>query len=203
MLPRRPGPSSTVSGRPVSTTGSPGLTPDVSSYTWIVVFSLRIRMTSPMSCSLPTNITSYIRGRSPVAVITGPATRRISPMPLAFTSVFAPNATLPTSFEQIDTDGPPDLRPEVLGFRGADRDDHGPWDGLQPSPHRVAQPLVVAGVQHQDPDVGIVEHLGDLGFEVLLRRGRGLAHSDELEPLHEVVSTHRSELHLTPPAGSG
>src|SRR5438445_70644 len=34
MLPRRPGPNSTTSGPPVSTTASPGRMPLVSSYTW-------------------------------------------------------------------------------------------------------------------------------------------------------------------------
>src|SRR3990170_2715555 len=95
MFPRRPGPSSTVSGCPVSTTGSPGRTPDVSSYTWIVHFSLVIRMTSPMSCSAPTSMTSYIRGIRPVAVTTGPATRVIAPTPFAFVSVLALAATRP------------------------------------------------------------------------------------------------------------
>src|SRR5207247_1292531 len=46
----------------------------------MIVFSPTIWMTSPSSCSSPTNWTSYIRGRSPVAVTTGPATRKISPV---------------------------------------------------------------------------------------------------------------------------
>src|SRR3989454_1570609 len=53
--------------------------PLVSSYTWMIVFSPTIWMTSPRSCSSPTNCTSYMRGRRPVAVTTGPATRKISP----------------------------------------------------------------------------------------------------------------------------
>src|SRR5206468_2247591 len=73
MLPRSPGPSSTTRGAPVSRTASPGFTPLVSSYTWMTVLSPMIWMTSPRSCSSPTNWTSYIRGRSPVAVTTGPA----------------------------------------------------------------------------------------------------------------------------------
>src|SRR5881296_751583 len=79
MLPRRPGPSSTTRGPPVSRTASPGRTPLVSSYTWMTVFSPTTWMTSPSSCSSPTNWTSYMRGRRPVAVTTGPATRKISP----------------------------------------------------------------------------------------------------------------------------
>jgi len=75
MDPSKPGPSSTFSGCAVSITGSPGLIPEVSSYTWIVVRSPWIRITSPMSSSLLTSITSYILGWSPVAVTTGPATR--------------------------------------------------------------------------------------------------------------------------------
>src|SRR5437879_6053227 len=61
----------------------------------MIVFSPMIWMTSPSSCSSPTNWTSYIRGRSPVAVTTGPATRKISPVPfpatrfsLCFTAMF-------------------------------------------------------------------------------------------------------------------
>src|SRR6267378_1649342 len=85
MLPRSPGPSSTTSGAPVSMTTSPGLMPLVSSYTWMIVLSPMIWMTSPRSCSSPTNWTSYMRGRSPVAVTTGPATRKISPVPFPAT----------------------------------------------------------------------------------------------------------------------
>src|SRR5205809_1207961 len=95
MLPRSPGPSSTTRGAPESRTASPGFTPLVSSYTWMTVLSPMIWMTSPRSCSSPTNWTSYIRGRSPVAVTTGPATRKISPVPfpatrfsLCFTAMF-------------------------------------------------------------------------------------------------------------------
>src|SRR6266566_1329078 len=82
MFPRSPGPSSTVRGLPVSATGSPGRMPDVSSYTWTTVLSPRIWMTSPISCSVPTSTTSYMRGRSPIAVTTGPATRSMAPVPL-------------------------------------------------------------------------------------------------------------------------
>src|SRR2546427_609065 len=70
MFPSSPGPNSTVNGLPVSATGSPGRMPEVSSYTWTTVFSPRIWMTSPMSCSVPTSTTSYIRGFRPMAVTT-------------------------------------------------------------------------------------------------------------------------------------
>src|SRR5437867_2888073 len=99
MLPRRPGPSSTTRGAPVSSTGSPGRTPLVSSYTWMIVLSPAILMTSPNSRSFPTNWTSYIRGRRPIAVTTGPATRKISPAPFApaslVTAFIASSVTLP------------------------------------------------------------------------------------------------------------
>ncbi len=49
-----PGPRSTDSGSPVFSTGSPGLTPEVSSYTWMVVMSPSISMTSPIRPSSPT-----------------------------------------------------------------------------------------------------------------------------------------------------
>src|SRR3990170_7476683 len=201
MFPRSPGPSSTVRGRPVSTTGSPGRTPDVSSYTWIVVLSPVILMTSPMSCSAPTRTTSYILGERPAAVMTGPATRVISPTPLAFTSAFPVVATPPTSFEQVDSDGPPNLRPQVLRLRGPDRDDDGPGHGLKAAPHRVAQLLVVARVEDEDPDLRVREHLGDLRLNVVLRRARRLPDPHELEPLDEVVPAHGRELHVTPPGG--
>src|SRR6266511_121170 len=96
MFPRSPGPSSTVSGLPVSATGSPGRMPDVSSYTWTTVLSPRIWMTSPMSCSVPTSTTSYMRGRSPIAVTTGPATRSMAPAPLMSSRApLVPAATTP------------------------------------------------------------------------------------------------------------
>src|SRR5438128_6620214 len=95
MFPSSPGPNSTVSGLPVSATGSPGRMPDVSSYTWTTVFSPRIWMTSPLSCSVPTSITSYMRGFTPMAVTTGPATRWIVPVPLISVVTFALAATSP------------------------------------------------------------------------------------------------------------
>src|SRR5881628_1965651 len=95
MFPSNPGPNSTVSGLPVSATGSPGRIPEVSSYTWTTVFSPRIWMTSPMSCSVPTSMTSYMRGFTPMAVTTGPATRWIVPVPLISVVTFALAATSP------------------------------------------------------------------------------------------------------------
>src|SRR6266487_312550 len=104
MFPRSPGPSSTVSGLPVSATGSPGRMPDVSSYTWTTVLSPRIWMTSPMSCSVPTSMTSYMRGRRPIAVTTGPATRSIVPVPLM--SSRAPFALAATSPPHLNRSTP-------------------------------------------------------------------------------------------------
>src|SRR5437867_5602112 len=54
-------------------------------------------MTSPMSCSVPTSMTSYMRGFRPTAVTTGPATRWIVPVPLISVVSFARAATSPTS----------------------------------------------------------------------------------------------------------
>src|SRR3990170_1648323 len=203
MCPRSPGPSSTVRGRPVSITGSPGRTPEVSSYTWMTVLSPAILMTSPMSCSVPTNTTSYIRGWSPVAVTTGPATRKISPVPFAFVSVFTLVAIVATSLEQINANGPSDLGAQVLRFLRAHRDDDRPGDRLETAPHRVAQLRVVARLEDEDAHLGVLEHRGDLPLEVLHRRRGGLPHPDELEPLHEVVPAHGGEFHLTPPGDSG
>src|SRR6266571_5097677 len=162
MLPRRPGPSSTVSGLPVSATGSPGRMPDVSSYTWTTVLSPRIWMTSPMSCSVPTSTTSYMRGRSPIAVTTGPATRSMAPVPLMSSRApLVPAATPTTSLEQIDADRPFHLRPEVLVFRRADPDDDRARHGLEPPPHRMAQGFHVRGVEDEDPDLRVVQELSE------------------------------------------
>src|SRR6267143_6156999 len=55
----------------------------------MTVLSPMIWITSPSSCSSPTYCTSYMRGLSPVAVTTGPATRKISPVPFAATPLSA------------------------------------------------------------------------------------------------------------------
>src|SRR5947209_2755740 len=198
MFPRRPGPSSTVSGRPVSPTGSPGRRPDVSSYTWMTVFSPRTWMTSPMSCSSPTSITSYMRGRRPIAVTTGPATRWIAPVSLTSAFVaFARAASSPTSLEQVHADRPPHLRPEVFVLRRADRDDDRASDRLEPSPHRVAQSLHVRGAQDQDTHRRILEDLCDLLLGGLLRARDRASHADELEPLDEIVPADRGDLQIS------
>src|SRR3989442_15472938 len=135
MFPSNPGPNWTVSGWQVSATGSPGRIPEVSSYTWTTVFSPRIWMTSPISCSVPTSMTSYIRGFTPMAVTTGPATRWIVPVPLISVVAFALAARLPTSLEEIHADRPLDLRPQVFILRRADRDYDRSRDGLEPPAH--------------------------------------------------------------------
>src|SRR2546427_452465 len=117
MLPRRPGPSSTTRGPPVSRTASPGRTPLVSSYTWMTVFSPTTWMTSPSSCSSPTNWTSYMRGRRPVAVTTGPATRKISPAALpaaAFSFPFiAMLVSAPSGIQSLVQVDPEEVRDDV------------------------------------------------------------------------------------------
>src|SRR6266571_2493734 len=203
MFPSSPGPNSTVSGLPVSATGSPGRMPDVSSYTWTTVFSPRIWMTSPMSCSVPTSTTSYMRGFSPIAVTTGPATRWIVPLPLISVVTFALAARLPTSLEQVHADRSLDLRPQVFVLRRADRNHDRPRDGLEPASHRVAQALHVRGVQDQDAHLGIVEDRRDLLLDFLPRARDRASHADQLETLNEVVPAHRCDLHLTPPTGRG
>src|SRR2546426_997758 len=135
--------------------------PDVSSYTWTTVFSPRIWMTSPMSCSVPTSTTSYMRGFSPIAVTTGPATRWIVPLPLISVVTFALAATLPTSLEQVHADRSLHLRPQVFVLCRADRNHDRPRDGLEPASHRVAQALHVRGIQDQDAHLGIVEDRRD------------------------------------------
>ncbi|OMH79119.1 hypothetical protein AX774_g7483 [Zancudomyces culisetae] len=60
MFPHNPGPSSTESGLPDPTTGSPTFSPAVSSYTWIVTLSPSILITSPTTISCPTFTNSYI-----------------------------------------------------------------------------------------------------------------------------------------------
>src|SRR3989441_3040601 len=203
MFPSRPGPNSTVSGLPVSATGSPGRIPEVSSYTWTTVFSPRIWMTSPMSCSVPTSTTSYMRGFSPMAVTTGPATRWIVPVPLISVVTFALAATSPTSLEQVHADRSLHLRPQVFVLRRADRDHDRPRDGLEPPSHRVPQALHVCGVQHQDAYLGVVDDRRDLLLDFLPPARDTASHADQLETLNEVVPAHRSDLHLTPPRALG
>src|SRR2546425_2523662 len=170
----------------------------------MTVFSPRIWMTSPMSCSSPTSTTSYMRGRRPIAVTTGPATRWIVPVSLTSAFVaFARAGMPPTSLEQAPAYPPPHLRPEVLVLRRTDRDDDGAGDRLEPSPHRMAQALHVRGAQDQDAHRGVLEDLGDLLLDRFLRARDGASHADELEPLDEIVPADRGNLHLTPPGALG
>uniref|UniRef100_A0A1I8J7Y4 UV radiation resistance-associated gene protein n=1 Tax=Macrostomum lignano TaxID=282301 RepID=A0A1I8J7Y4_9PLAT len=75
MEPIIPGPSSTDSGLPVLSTGSPTVTPDVSSYTWIVAMSTSRRIISPTRASLPTRTSSCIAEPAMLdAITTGPDT---------------------------------------------------------------------------------------------------------------------------------
>src|SRR5207249_294359 len=104
----------------------------------------------------------YMRGFSPMAVTTGPATRWIVPVPLISLVTFALAATLPTSLEQVHADRSLHLRPQVLVLRRADRDHDRPRDGLEPPPHRVAQTLHVRGIQDQDAHLGVVEDRGEV-----------------------------------------
>jgi len=86
MLPISPGPSSTLRGEPVPCTGSPGRTPEVSSYTWMVAMSPRRPITSPMSRLSPT-VTCSIICVCPVtsARTTGPLTQVTRAIP--FTTI--------------------------------------------------------------------------------------------------------------------
>src|SRR5256712_9205802 len=160
-------------------------------------------MTSPISCSVPTSMTSYMRGFTPMAVTTGPATRWIVPVPLISVVTFALAATLPTSLEQIHADRSLHLRPKVFVFRRADRDHDRPRGRLEPPSHRVAQALHVRGVQHQDAHLGVVEDRRDLLLDFLPRARDGASHADQLETLNEVIPAHRGDLHLTPPRAPG
>src|SRR5437667_4713996 len=208
MLPRRPGPNSTTSGPPVSTTASPGRMPLVSSYTWMTVFSPTIWMTSPRSCSSPTNCTSYIRGRRPVAVTTGPATRKISPAALpaaAFSFPFiAMLVSAPSrvqSLVQVDPDRALDFCPEVFLFAFADRDDHGTGSRFESPPHRVAESRHVVRAEDEDPDVRVFEDLRDLRLDRVAPDAERLPDARQLESLDEFVPAHRGEFHPTPPGG--
>ena len=75
-----PGPSMTLSGFPVPTTGSPGFRPLVDSYTWINATSPVNRITSPISFELPTLTVSYILASDmPLALTAGPLIQTILP----------------------------------------------------------------------------------------------------------------------------
>ena len=79
--PRSPGPSSTESGSPVASTGSPRARPAVSSYTCTVARSPSMRMTSPRSRSCPTHTTSLSPATaSPCTTTVGPAIRTSRPV---------------------------------------------------------------------------------------------------------------------------
>ena len=81
MLEIRPGPSSTDIGAPVDSTGSPGPSPDVSSYTWMDASSPCISMISPIRRCLLTRTTSdMLASRIPDAMTSGPATFLIVPV---------------------------------------------------------------------------------------------------------------------------
>ena len=76
----KPGPNSTERGAPVVTTGSPGPTPDVSSYTWIDASSRRISIISPINPRSPTRQISWILASCiPDATTKGPETLIIFP----------------------------------------------------------------------------------------------------------------------------
>src|SRR5256886_4157378 len=205
MLPRRPGPSSTTRGPPVSRTASPGRTQLVSSYPWMTVFSPTIWMTPPRSCSSPTNCTPYIRGRRPVPVTTGPATRKISPAALpaaAFSFPFiAMLVSAPSrvqSLVQVDPDRALDLCPEVFLFAFADRDDHGTRSRFESPPHRVAESRHVVRAEDQDPDVWVFGDLCDLRLNGVAPDAECLPDARQLESLDEFVSAHCGEFHLRP-----
>src|SRR2546428_10850684 len=210
MLPRSPGPSSTTRGPPVSRTTSPGRMPLVSSYTWMIVFSPTIWMTSPRSCSSPTNCTSYMRGRRPVAVTTGPATRKISPdaLPAAafsfpFIAMLVPPPPGIGLLVQVDPDRALDLHPEVFLFALADRNDHGTGCRFESPPHRVAESRHVVRAEDQDPDVRVFEDLCDLRLDSVAPDAERLPDARQLESLDELVSAHGGEPHLRPPRGPG
>src|SRR3989442_7723610 len=145
----------------------------------MTVFSRRTWMTSPMSCSSPTSTTSYMRGRRPIAVTTGPATRWIVPVSLTSAFVaFARAAMSPTSLEQVHADRPPHLRPEVLVLRRTDRDDDEAGDRLEPSSQRMAQALHVRGAQDQDAHRRVLQDLCDLLLDGLLRARDRASHAN-------------------------
>src|SRR6266581_2733286 len=208
MLPRRPGPNSTTRGPPVSRTASPGRTPLVSSYTWMTVFSPTTWMTSPSSCSSPTNWTSYMRGRRPVAVTTGPATRKISPAALPAAAFSFPSFAmlvsaplLIQSLVQVDPNRALDLCPEVFLFPFADRDDHRTGCRFESPPHRVAESRHVIHAEDQDPDVRVFEDLRDLRLDGVAPDAERLPDARQLESLDEFVPAHGGEFHLRPPRG--
>ena len=75
-----PGASSTLSGAPVDSTGSPGPMPPVSSYTCMLARSERSSITSPISFFSLTRTTSYIcTSAMPSATIRGPDTFTMVP----------------------------------------------------------------------------------------------------------------------------
>src|SRR5438445_13864248 len=98
----------------------------------------------------------------PVAVTTGPATRKISPaaLPAAVFSfpfidmlVSAPSRV--QSLVQVDPDRALDLCPEVFLFAFPDRDDHGTGSHFESPPHRVAEIRHFVRAEGEDSDVRV------------------------------------------------
>src|SRR3989442_7128195 len=151
-----------------------------------------------------------MRGRSPVALTTGPAPRKISPdvLPVvAFSFPFiAMLVSVPSrigSLVQVDPDRALDLCPEVFLFPLADRDDHGTGSRFESPPHRVAQSRHVVRAEDQDAYVRVFEDLRDLRLDGVSPDAECLPDARQLESLDEFVSAHRGELHLRPPRGPG
>src|SRR5438552_10456307 len=175
----------------------------------MIVLSPTTRMTSPSSCSSPTNWTSYIRGRRPVAVTTGPATRKISPgvLPAAaafsfpFTAMLVSAPSCIESLVKVDPNRALDFCPEVFLFAFADGDDHGTGSRFESPPHRVAESRHVVRAEDEDTHVRVFEDLRDLRLDGVAPDAERLPDARQLESLDEFVPAHRGEFHPTPPGG--
>ena len=80
---KKPRADSAISGWPVVTTSSPGRTPPVYAYTWMVAASESRAMTSPGSFRAPTSTRSSIPVSRPTTSRTGQLTRRTRPAVIA------------------------------------------------------------------------------------------------------------------------
>src|SRR3989338_2343581 len=79
--PKSPGPSSTIRGSSVLSTGSPTKSPEVSSYTWMKAVSLSSLIISPIRPRLPTRTMSFIFAPvMPPAITAGPEILIILPL---------------------------------------------------------------------------------------------------------------------------
>src|SRR5438132_330523 len=171
----------------------------------MIVFSPMIWMTSPSSCSSPTNWTSYIRGRSPVAGTAARSTLNVFRTPASLNP--CTNSSRPTAASSIsdhqqladDVRGeaallPPSDDPQVLNLAVLADDvieDREDGEGMDVRVAAGLEEMELLDRPDKGPDAEGLEVL-DLGREILRE---GVVAQPGREPVH-VQGDHLSELGL-------